>query len=70
MDDCATVIEERDAVGSNFVDADYIRGPFRRSQRSDSDRGAKEGDENAVLPFDALEACLDLGESGIDYGRW
>ncbi len=57
-------------MGSNFVDADYIRGPFRRSQRSDSDRGAKEGDENAVLPFDALEACLDLGESGIDYGRW
>lgn len=55
-------------MSANLVDGDYSGAVLRCRKRGEPGRGAKQCDENMVLPFDALEACLDVSESCVGHG--
>jgi len=55
-------------VSAKFVCADYFRGRVHRSKHDDSKHTSKQGDEDAILPLEALEARMDLPEKHVVHG--
>ena len=59
MDDVAFVIDEREAVRTNFIGGDDITA-LGRAKKGQTDGGTEHGEKDAFLAFDAMQACLEL----------
>jgi len=59
MDDVAFVIDEREAVRTNFIGGDDITA-LGRGKKAQADRGTEYREKDAVLAFDATQACFEL----------
>ena len=64
MDNVALVIDEREAVRADFIGGDDVTAALGRAQQSQTDGGTEQGEKDAVLAFDAMQACFDLCEAG------
>lgn len=59
MDDVAFVIDKREAMGADFIGNDHITA-LGRPQKGQTDGGAEYREKDAVLAFDAMQACFEL----------
>src|SRR5215471_7174485 len=59
MDDIAFVIDEREAVRADFIGSDDITA-LGRAKKGQADGGTEDGEKDAVLAFDAIQACFEL----------
>jgi hypothetical protein len=69
MDDVALVIDEREAVRTHFVGSDDISAILARAQQRQTNGGKEQGEKDAVLAFDAMQACFELREGGYVHER-
>ena len=68
MDDVALVIDEREAVRADFIGSDDVTA-LGRAQQSQTDGGTEQGEKDAVLAFDAMQAGFELREGGCIHER-
>ena len=64
MDDVAFVIDEREAVRADFICSDDITAALGRAQQGQTDDGTEQRKKDAVLAFDAIQACFEWREGG------
>ena len=69
MDDVALVIDEREAVRADFIGSDDVTAALGRAQQSQTDSGTEQGEKDAVLAFDAMQAGFELREGGCIHER-
>ena len=62
MDDVAPVIDEDEALRADFIGSDDITAAPGRAQQGQTHNGTEQGEKNAVLAFDAMQACFELRE--------
>jgi len=70
MDDVAFVIDEREAVRADFIGSNDITAALGRAQQGQTDGGTQQGEKDAVLAFDAMQACFELREGGCVHERY
>ena len=64
MDDIALVIDEGEAVRADFIGSDDVTAALGRAQQSKTEGGTEQGEKDAVLAFDAMQAGFQLHEGG------
>jgi hypothetical protein len=70
MDDVAFVIDEREALRANFIGSDDIPAAPGRAQQGQTDCGTEHSEKDAVLVFDAMQACFELRKGGCVHWRY
>src|SRR5206468_6156964 len=69
MDDVALVIDEGEAVRAHFIGSDDIVAALGRAQQGQTDGGTEQGEKDAALTFDAMQACFELREGSCVHER-
>ena len=64
MDDVTVFVDEQQAVRADFIGSDYITAAPSRAQQGQTDDGTDQREKEAVLAFDAMQACFQLREGG------
>ena len=64
MDDVAAVVDEEEALLADFIGSDDITAAPGRAQQGQTDGGTEQSEKDAVVAFDARQACFELGEGG------
>lgn len=61
MDDVTPFIDEREALRAHFIGSDdIITAGFGRAQQGQTDGGTEQGEKDAVMTFDSMQACFEL----------
>ena len=69
MDDVAVVVDEQEALRADFIGCDDITAAPGRTQQGQTNDGTEQDEKDAVVAFDAMQACFELREDGCVHGR-
>jgi hypothetical protein len=69
MDDVALIVDEEEALRADFIGSNDITAAPGRAQQGQTDGGTEQSKKDAVLAFDAMQACFDLCDAGCVHQR-
>ena len=59
MDDVAPIVDEEEALRADFIGSDDITAALGRAQQGQTDDDREQREKDAVLAFDAMQACFE-----------
>jgi len=69
MDYVALVVDERKALCADFIGGDNMTAAPGRAQQGETGGDKEQNEKDAVLTFDAMEACFELREGACVHDR-